>query len=142
MTKAIGIDPGDVRIGVAVSDDSGTLARPLCIVDRKKPAPAKRLLELAARENATVIVMGLPLNTDGTEGPAALKAKWFADKLRAEIGDRPISVVLWDERYSSEDALEKQREAGVVARKDGLVDDWAAALILQDWLDSTHTSRL
>ncbi|MDD4278416.1 Holliday junction resolvase RuvX [Candidatus Sumerlaeota bacterium] len=139
--KVLGVDPGAVRVGIAVSDTIGMLARPLCVLDRRKPAPAARVADVARREGVRVIVVGLPLNSDGSEGPAAIKARWFADKIRQAIGSDEIQVILWDERYTSVDAAELQEQAGAAKHSHGVVDDWAAALILQSWLDESAKKR-
>jgi putative holliday junction resolvase len=96
---AIGIDLGTKTIGVAVSDITRLIASPRETIARRKfGADAKRLLEIAADARAAVIVVGLPLNMDGSEGPRAQSARAFARNLAKLTA---IPIVFWDERLSS-----------------------------------------
>lgn len=141
ICKVLGVDPGSVRVGLALSDELQMTCRPLCVLDRKKPDPAGRVVEVAVHEKARIIVVGLPLNSDGSEGPSAIKARWFAERLSSKAANFDIQVVLWDERYSSAEASTLQRDVGAWRRNKGIVDDWAAALILQNWLDAHSVSN-
>ncbi len=129
------IDWGKRRVGVAISDPSATLARPLPTLDGSSP---KRLVaELAAaasREEVETIVVGLPANMDGTEGESALEAR----RLGASLAEKLPSarVVFVDERLSSREAREILIEHGEhTQKKSGRVDQVAAALLLQSYLD-------
>lgn len=141
ICKVLGVDPGAVRVGLALSDELQMTCRPLCVLDRKKPDPAGRVVEIAVREKAKIIVVGLPLNSDGSEGSSAIKARWFAERLKMKASSFGIEVLLWDERYSSAEASALQHEAGTWRKTKGIVDDWAAALILQNWLDAHSMSH-
>lgn len=132
----IGVDWGQVRVGVAVSDESGRLARPLETV----PAPSRAagvsgVVEAARRWSAARIVVGLPLNMDGSEGESAAKARAFAAALREASG---LEVILWDERLSSRAGEALLRAGGGKAGRDAA----AACVILQAYLDAgTGTGR-
>jgi putative Holliday junction resolvase len=133
--KALGIDYGDARIGVAVSDELGLLAHPLeTIVVKETKDFVVRIAELAAREKATAIVIGMPRNMDGSYGPAAEKVRAFAEKLRAKT---KLEVKLWDERLTSVAAQRALHEAGRKMKESRkVIDQVAAVMILQGWLDS------
>ena len=97
MKKALGIDLGEARVGVAVSDDLGMLAHPLETISVKTSDVKNRILALAAERGAQTIIVGMPRNMDGTYGPAATKAKEFIEALRSST---EIKVIGWDERLS------------------------------------------
>lgn len=128
------LDLGTKTIGVAVSDIGRTIASPLALIERRKfTVDADALLKLADDKEVVAIVLGLPLNMDGSEGPRAQATRAFGRNLAGRT-DRPI--VYWDERLSTAavtrtlidaDASRKRREA--------LVDKMAAAYILQGLLD-------
>jgi putative Holliday junction resolvase len=127
------LDVGDARIGVAVSDELGLTTRGIGVVRRQG---GTRDLEAVARMIAPYepgrVVVGLPLDMDGTEGPRAAKTRRFAERLRAHLG---LPVELWDERLTTVEAEEILRETGVRSRgRRGLVDQVAAAGILRSYL--------
>ena len=135
------IDWGRRRVGVAISDPTATVARPLPTLDGSSP---KRLVgELAAtasREEAETIVVGLPMNMDGTEGESAIAARSMAASLVEKLPS--VKLVFVDERLSSREAREILIEHGERARKkSGRVDQVAAALLLQIYLDSHEGTR-
>ena len=120
------LDFGEKRIGVALSGPLG--ASPLCVLQGLGPRQAaNRLRALADEHTVARIVVGLPFNMDGTEGPRAADARRFADLVQT-VTERPVE--LQDERLTSWEAEERQREAG----RKGPVDHIAAALILEAWL--------
>jgi putative holliday junction resolvase len=134
MKKALGIDLGDARIGVAGSDELGMLAHPLETISATKGKPVARILELAAARGAGTIVVGMPRNMDGTYGPAAEKSRLFIEGLRAHTD---LPVIAWDERLTTVAAQRSLRESGKNSREQkGVIDQVAAQLILQSWLDS------
>lgn len=134
MKKALGIDLGDARIGVAGSDELGMLAHPLETIPVAKGKPVARILELAAARGAQAIVVGMPRNMDGTYGPAAEKSRLFIEELRALT---PLKVIAWDERLTTVAAQRSLRESGKNSREQkGVIDQVAAQMILQSWLDS------
>lgn len=134
MKKALGIDLGDARIGVAASDDLGMLAHPLETIPAAKGDPIARILELAASRGAEAIVVGMPRNMDGTYGPAATKAKEFMEKIGART---PLRIVAWDERLTTVAAQRSLQESGRNTRSQkSIIDQVAAQMILQGWLDA------
>lgn len=129
----LGVDVGDVRIGVARSDDAGIMAVPLETV-RKSPQAVDRLAALADENRAVEVVVGWPRSLAGHEGPAAKKARTFARQLARRV--HPVPVRLVDERMSTVEALAGYREAGMSTRRTrSRVDKAAAAIILQSALD-------
>jgi putative Holliday junction resolvase len=134
MKKALGIDLGEARVGVAVSDDLGMLAHPLETISVKTSDVKNRILALAAERGAQTIIVGMPRNMDGTYGPAATKAKEFIEALRSST---EIKVIGWDERLTTVSAQRSLHEAGKNTKKQRpIIDQVAAQIILQGWLDS------
>ena len=134
MTRTLGIDVGEARIGLAVSDELGMLAHPLETVHVKEGNPIKRVAEVIQRDKIATVVVGLPRNMNGTYGPAADKVREFAAKLQALI---PCSVKFWDERLTTVAAQKQLHEAGRnVKNSRAVIDQVAAQLILQGYLDS------
>ncbi len=133
--RALGIDHGDARIGLAVSDELGMLAHPLETIHLKDVAdPLARIAAIVARDKICMIVLGLPRNMDGSYGPASEKVRAFAEKLRAAC---PCEVKLWDERLTSVAAQKSLHEAGrTIKNSRNVIDQVAAQMILQGWLDS------
>jgi len=130
----LALDVGDKRIGVAVSDRSGMLAQPVETVQRKNmKTDVARIVSLAQKHEAEAIVIGLPKNSDGSEGEQAAKVKSFARKLMRATG---LQVHLEDERLSTFMAIERLVERGVkTGQNRDLVDMEAATIILQSFLD-------
>jgi putative Holliday junction resolvase len=135
MKRALGIDHGDARIGLAISDDLGMLAHPLETIHIKEVAdPIARIAAIVTEKDIGQIVLGLPRNMDGTYGPAAEKVRAFAEKLKAACA---CNIKLWDERLTSVAAQRSLHEAGRnVKNSREVIDQVAAQLILQGWLDS------
>jgi putative Holliday junction resolvase len=131
--RALGIDPGSVRIGIALSDDIGFMAHPLRTLKTGKVSPAE-IAAVAAEKNSQVIVIGLPRNMNGTYGPAAEKSRELAAAITPLTTAR---VILWDERLTTAMATKHLQEAGRNSKEQRQVIDQAAAVqILQDWLDA------
>ena len=135
MLRALGIDHGDARIGLAVSDELGMLAHPLETIHlREITDPVAHIAAIVARDRIGMIVLGLPRNMDGSYGPAAEKVRAFAEKLRAAC---PCNLKLWDERLTTVAAQRSLHEAGRNAKNSReVIDQVAAQIILQGWLDS------
>jgi putative Holliday junction resolvase len=131
--RALGLDLGDARIGVAISDDDRRLAVPLGNVPTGAPADLKAIAALVREHGVTAVVVGHPRSMSGGSGPRAVKAERFAEALSAALG---VPVELQDERLSTVEAERSLREAGVdgPARR-RIVDRTAATVILQAWLD-------
>lgn len=134
--RALGIDPGSKRIGVAVSDLSGTIASPLVVVQRSasKQHDLSELARISRDEEAEVIVVGLPLSLDGSYSASTKRAAAFARDL-ATVVDVPVE--LHDERLTSVTAERSMLDAGLDGReRRQRVDKVAAAIMLQSWLDA------
>jgi len=130
----IGLDLGDARIGVAISDPERRLAVPVGTVHVGQPPGELLAVAALVRERgATMIVLGLPLSLRGERGESAAHAESFAEALRAVVG---IPVELHDERLSTVEAERALAAAGTRGReRRRVVDASAAAVILQSWLD-------
>jgi putative holliday junction resolvase len=139
--RLLALDWGEVRIGVALSDETQTLATPTATLVRRagKRFPMARLLELAAEHAAVGLVVGLPLTGEGEEGESAIAARQLAEDVARRSG---LPVALWDERMSTARALAAIREQGgrTRGRKED-VDALAAAVLLQHYLDARRTAR-
>ena len=137
--KLVGLDLGTKTIGVAVSDGMRYTATPLETIARTKfTADAARLLELVAENAAVGLVLGLPLNMDGSEGPRAQSTRAFARNL-AQKTDLPI--LFWDERLSTSAVTRMLIEADTRRDKRAeVVDKLAASYILQGFLDRLRIS--
>ena len=130
----LGVDVGDVRIGVARSDPSGLIATPVETVARGAGDLA-RLRALVDEESAVEVVVGLPRSLSGGEGPAAVKVRAFADQVAAAVA--PVPVRLCDERLSTVSAEATLRERGKKGKKRrAVVDQAAAVVILQNALET------
>ena len=137
--RALGIDLGEARVGVAISDGLGLMAHPreTITVDRGRPdATVKRIVEIATREDIGVVVVGLPRNMNGTEGPASAKAREFAETLRGKL-PAGCEVRLLDERMTTVAAQKALHSSGRnIKQSRAVIDQVAAQMILQGWLDS------
>jgi len=130
MTKILAVDPGDVRIGLAISDSSGIIARPLLVFrHRSRKKDVERILQEVDTQGAETILIGVALDLEGEEGPQARKALRLVRALQ-EVTVK--AIVTWDESGSSQRA----RHLG---KKDDMIDARAAAVILQEYLDETQT---
>ncbi|GAB3982909.1 Holliday junction resolvase RuvX [Plantactinospora veratri] len=137
----LGVDVGQVRVGVALSDPDGILATPLVTLARDLktgieavPADISELARLVELHEVVTVVVGLPVNLAGVHGPAATQAKAYAQRLAAAIAPVPVDLV--DERMSTVVASRRLAERGVRGRRQRAVVDQAAAVeILQSWLD-------
>jgi putative Holliday junction resolvase len=131
--RVVGLDLGTRRIGVAVSDSDGRVAAPHTVIERSGDEAADRVAigTVARSLGAGKLVVGLPLSLDGSRGPAATRAEVEAGALEAATG---ILVELHDERLTTVAASRAPRAKGRKKTR-RVVDDSAAALILQSWLD-------
>ena len=139
MTRFVGIDHGSRRIGVAVGDTETGMAFPHPAIRRRNlDSDAGRVRDLCDAEGAALVVLGLPLNMDGSEGIQAAAARRFGDAL-VEIG---LSVEYEDERLTTWEAGERLRQAKRRPdRASGELDSTAARLILQQYLDARRPTR-
>lgn len=132
--RILALDVGDRRIGAAVSDPTGLLARPLTIIARRgTAADIEAVCKLAEEHKAAKVIVGLPLSLDGRVGPQAERVKDFAGKLGTSLS---IPLELRDERFSTATVKEQRLESGRKMKKRRAPDDAeAAAVILQSYLD-------
>ena len=140
--RALALDVGDRRIGVAISDPTGLIARPLTTIERaSRDQDFAAIAGLVSQHAAELVVVGRPISLDGTEGPQARKVTRYAEALARRLA---VPVVFWDERYSTMEAHEILRRnrpgAGRDARVSGELDAVAAAVILQRYLDSRNAA--
>ncbi len=141
--KLLALDVGDRRVGVAVSDASGLIATPLTvIVRRSKVEDFARIGRLVREQEAKGLVVGLPLNDDGSLNPQAQRIARYAAALKTALQAEGLELplVLWDERMSTRRAEEALLEGGRKARvRRKRMDAAAAAVILQDYLDEQRS---
>jgi putative holliday junction resolvase len=136
--RVLALDVGSRRLGVAMSDPTGTVASPLVTLVRRGPVEdASAIALLAAEHAAATLVVGLPRSLGGAEGPAAKAVRAYVEELRAHLGG--LRIELADERLSTV-AAERALIAGGVRRADrrAVVDQVAASLFLQVWLDAAR----
>lgn len=138
--RVLAVDPGTKRVGVAVSDPSGTIAQPLVtVMAEPRDTLAQRLAKLAVERGAERIVVGLPRRLDGAYGPEAKEARSLGDALRRESG-LPVEMV--DERLTTAQAEKAMLSDGVKRdRRKASIDQIAATLLLQSHLDRGHGRR-
>jgi putative holliday junction resolvase len=139
--RLLAVDWGEVRIGLALSDETQTLASPLETLVRRrgKRFPLARFLELIASHSPAGLVVGLPLDAEGDEAESAAAARELAQTLGTRSG---LPVELWDERMSTARALAAIREQGGSTRgRKEAVDSLAAAVLLQHFLDARRAGR-
>ncbi len=133
--RVLGVDHGEKRIGLAVSDPTGTLARPLSVINHvSRAVDAAQVAAIAAEQQAECIVVGQSFDEEGRPNAAGRAAERFAEALKDQTA---APIVLWDESMSTADAREFQIQMGVPRKKRaGHLDDAAAATILQSYLDA------
>jgi len=134
--RAVGVDLGDARIGIALSDSGGTVATPWTKVERggDERQDHRRIADLVAEVEAELVVVGLPLSLDGSIGPAAEKALAEVERLAAVLS---VPVETYDERLTTVTAERVLREQGVTGRRRRqVIDQVAASVLLQAWLDA------
>jgi putative Holliday junction resolvase len=140
--RAVGIDLGTRRIGIAVTDSDRTVALPRCTVIRTadREADRKKLVDLVVEEEANVVVVGLPLSLDGSRGPAAREAADEADALRPMFEERGIGLELFDERLTTVSAHQSLARAGTSERsRREIIDQAAAAIMLTGWIEARRS---
>jgi putative Holliday junction resolvase len=132
--RVLAIDPGERRIGVAISDPTATIAAPLTVLKHiSRPLDAASIADLAIQHAAGLIVVGSSLDEHGLPTPASRRADRLAEAIRQQC-DIPITT--WDESFSTQDARQARIELNVPRHKrSGHLDELAATLILQSYLD-------
>ena len=136
--KTLGLDVGEKRVGVALSDDSGRIAFPTTTLTGDIPLAEliANIIALAHNHNVQRLVVGMPISLSGQAGPAAAKVAQFVAALRSQSD---LEIAVWDERLTTAQAEKAMRDDDVSpSRRRGDVDKIAAALILQNYLDA-HT---
>lgn len=139
--RAMGIDVGSRRIGVAVSDELGFLAAPWRAVRAARGREFEELAAMVRERGIEIVVIGLPTSLDGTEGPQAKTVRAFARRLATHLGDVPHTFA--DERFTTAEAerLMISRRMSREERRDR-IDAAAAAIMLQGWLDLQRPPQL
>jgi putative Holliday junction resolvase len=137
--RILAVDHGEKRIGLAISDATGTIAGPLKVIEHvSRPIDAAQVANLAAENNVELIVIGQSFNEEGHPNLAGRRAARFADALKEQT---QIPLVLWDESFSTQDARAARIELGVSRKKRaGHLDQLAAQMILQSYLEEKRRS--
>ena len=132
--RILAVDPGEKRLGLAISDPGGLIANPLkVLVHISRAIDAAQIAQIAQEQEAGLIVVGQALDSDGQPTPASRRSARLAAAIRAQT---EIPVVLWDESHSTQAAQQARRAMGVKhSRRTGHLDELAAAVILQTYLD-------
>jgi putative Holliday junction resolvase len=140
MSRILGLDYGEKRLGFALSDTGEIIAMPLCVVVCGRPEDAlKETLKVCAETKAERLVIGLPINMNGSKGPAAQKVLAFVELITPRL---TIPVCTWDERLSTKAATNVLIEAGTSRqRRKEVVDKLAAQIMLQNFLDARENAR-
>jgi putative Holliday junction resolvase len=135
LSRILAVDPGDKRLGIAISDPTRNIASPVCVLDHiSREKDAQAILSVAEENNAGVIVIGQALNWDGEVSPQGRKSARLADMIRTQT---TIPVVLWNEYGSTSTARNSLRLMKVSRKKRAApLDDLAATVILQTYLDA------
>ncbi len=138
--RVLGIDPGAKRLGLAISDLSGTIANPLTVIGHiSRPVDAAAIAAIAVENQAGLIVVGQSLDEEGQPTQEGRRASRLAAAIR---GQTSLPVVLWDEADSTQSALAARRALGSSRRKRrGHLDELAATVILQSFLDALPADR-
>jgi putative Holliday junction resolvase len=134
LKKIMAIDPGAERIGVAISDLTATIANPLTVIKHvQRNKDAERIVTIALEKSVKLIVIGQAFYSNGEPNPSGRKSARLAEAIM-QITDIP--VILWDEHESTQLARKARREMGVKKKQNSHMDDLAATIILQSYLDS------
>ena len=136
MARLLALDVGEKRVGVALCDETQTLAWPLLTLRRASKKEDFTRLAAVCREHAIEkVIVGLPKTLRGEEGPQAQRVRRYALELQAALN---LPMDFWDERFSSVDAQERLARSSRKPRAKGDIDAAAAAIILQEYLDEHH----
>jgi len=135
--RVLGVDHGEQRIGLAISDPTGTIAGPLSVLRHvSRTVDAAQVAMLATEHQAELIVVGQSFDEEGRANAAGRRAERFAEALKTQT---TLPIVLWDESLSTADAREFRIEmSGPRKKRRGHLDEAAAAVILQSYLDAQH----
>jgi putative Holliday junction resolvase len=139
LKRALGLDIGRVRIGVALSDPLGAFAQGIDVLDAEKDWMVL-VRDMVREREVGVVVVGIPINTDGSRGPEAERILGIIERLRETIGDEAVEIVPWDERFTTVLAERALVEGDLSRRRrKGVVDKVAASFILQSFLESRRS---
>ncbi len=135
--KILAVDPGDKRIGLAISDPTATLARPFGVIKHQaRKKDAERIASVACEESAALIVVGWALDSEGEVGYRARKSQRLAEVIQQKT---KIQVRMWDESGTTQAAIQSRIDLGVSRKKrKGHLDDLAASILLQDFLNENE----
>ncbi len=134
--RLLALDVGEKRVGVALSDETHTLARPLFTLTRaSKQEDFARLAAVCADQQIETIIVGLPKTLRNEEGPQARRVRRYADELQAALN---LPLEFWDERFSTVEAHDLMMAVGRKPSSKGETDAIAASVILQEYLDAHH----
>jgi len=135
--RILAVDHGEKRIGLAISDPTGTIASPFKVINHvSRPIDAAQVANLAAENNVEMIVIGQSFDEEGQPNLAGRRAARFADALKEQT---QIPILMWDESFSTQDARAARIELGVSRKKRaGHLDELAAQMILQSYLESNR----
>jgi putative Holliday junction resolvase len=136
--RVLAVDPGEKRIGLAISDPTGTIARPLQVIKHNsRQRDADAILAIAEHEKVELIIVGWALDSDGQIGPQARKSQRLAEVIQSKTS---LKVEMWDESGTTQAAVQSRIALGVGRKKrKGHLDDVAASILLQDFL--IHNER-
>jgi putative Holliday junction resolvase len=138
-TRLLGIDYGESRIGLSISDQLGSFAHPYRTL-QAGPKVLEEIRAIVEREQVSGIVIGLPKNMDGTLGPSAAKAKSFGAQLA--LVTPTTNILFWDERLTTREAQRALHAAGKNSKQSKkMIDQVAAQILLQNYLDSLEWAR-
>ncbi len=132
--RILAVDPGEKRLGIAISDPTQTIASPLCVIEHEsRKKDAQKILSLADEQGAVMILVGQPLDWDGAVNPQSNNSIRLVEELETQ---GVVPVKLWDEYGSTQKAQDSRRQMNVSRKKrSGHLDQVAAAVILQSYLD-------
>jgi len=133
--RVLAVDPGEKRLGIAISDESGTIANPLAVIKHvARLVDAAAIAQLAREQAAVRIVVGQALDSEGNPGPAARRSIRLAEAIRSQTN---LPIEFWDESDSTRSAQAARIALGVSrSKRKGHLDDLAATVILQSYLDA------
>lgn len=139
--RVLAVDPGEKRLGLALSDPGGMIANPLQVIEHiSRPLDAAQIAQIALEQQAELIVVGQALDIEGQPTPASRRSARLATAIRVQTD---IPVVLWDESHSTQAARQARRAVGARrSRRGGHLDELAATYILQTYLDWQAEQRL
>jgi putative Holliday junction resolvase len=144
MKRVLGLDIGDRRIGVAISDELWVTTRGLLTIERTNiKSDTQKILDIIIKNDCSIVIIGLPLNLSGDDSKQTGKVRAFAQKLTNKLASNSmndIKVELFDERYSTKQAEETLNELAIKHKKKSMIiDQEAAAVILEAWISNHRT---